>query len=268
MADPDRAGTESRHDLTVSGLCVELGGRTIVQDASWRLAAGELVALLGANGAGKTTVLRAVLGLTPRAAGMVIIGGEDPAAMPPADRARRIGYLPQARPLAWPVRVRDVVALGRFAHGATLGRLSGADAEAVAGALSACGLEPLADRPCATLSGGELARVHVARAIAGRAPFLLADEPTAALDPLHQHRVLRLLRKAADAGCGVLVVMHDTALAAGAADRLLWMAGGRIVADGTPEETLTAARLLEVYGVRANVRRIDGDWLVSVAAGE
>ena len=251
-------------ELAVDGLSVALDGRRVVREASWRLAAGELVALLGANGAGKTTALRAVLGLTPRAAGTVRAGGDDPARMPPSARARRIAYLPQMRPLAWPVQVRDVVALGRFAHGAALGRLAGADAEAVARVLAECDLERLAERPCATLSGGELARVHVARALAAEAPFLLADEPTAALDPLHQHQVMQLLRAGADAGCGVLVVMHDAALAARTADRLLWMADGRIVADGEPEATLTPARLAEVYGVRAVVRRIERDWLVSV----
>ena len=251
-------------ELEVDRLSVALNGRTVVREASWRLAAGELVALLGANGAGKTTILRAVLGLTPRCAGAVRIGGDDPARLGPSARARRLAYLPQARPLAWPVRVRDVVELGRFAHGARLGRLAGADADAVARALQACDLERLADRSCATLSGGELARVHLARALAAGAPFLLADEPTAALDPLHQHQVMQLLRAGADAGRGVLVVMHDAALAARAADRLLWMAGGRIVADGPPEATLTGARLGEVYGVRATVRRIEPDWLVSI----
>lgn len=251
-------------ELAVGGLCVSLGGRSVVRDATWRLAAGELVALLGANGAGKTTVLRAVLGLTPRVDGEVRVGGDDPVRMTPSARARRIAYLPQVRPLAWPVRVRDVVALGRFAHGATLGRLAGVDEEAVARAVRACDLERFVERSCTTLSGGELARVHVARALATDAPFLLADEPTAALDPLHQHQVMQLLRASADAGRGVLVVMHDAALAARTADRLLWMADGRIVADGPPEATLTPARMAEVYGVSSVVRRIDRDWLVSV----
>ncbi len=225
---------------------------------------GELVGLLGANGAGKTTLLRGVLGLAPRAGGAVTAGGRDPARLAPAERARRIAYLPQARPMAWPLRVRDVVALGRYAHGATLGRLGEADAAAVSRALAACRLDALADRPCTTISGGELARTHVARAMAAEASFLLADEPTAALDPLHQHQVMRLIRAYADAGRGVLVVMHDAALAARTADRLIWMTGGRLVADGPPESTLTAARLAEVYGVRASVRRIARDWLVTV----
>ena len=251
-------------DLALDRLCVTLDGRVVVREASLRLAPGELVALLGANGAGKTTLLRGALGLATRAGGTVSAGGEDPARLGPAERARRIAYLPQARPLAWPLRVRDIVALGRFAHGAALGRLGAADAAAVSRALTACHLDGLADRACTTVSGGELARTHVARAMAAEASFLLADEPTAALDPLHQHQVMRLVRAYADAGRGVLVVMHDAALAARTADRLIWMAGGRLVADGPAEATLTAERLADVYGVQASVRRIAGDWLVTV----
>ena len=252
-------------DLAARGVSVTLGGHRILHDASLRLAPGELVALLGPNGAGKTTLLRALLGLVQRSGGRVRIGGDDPARLPASERARRIAYLPQSRPLAWPIRVRDVVALGRFAHGASIGRLRGADAAAVERALLACGVGRLADRPCDTLSGGELARVHVARAMAAEAPFLIADEPTAALDPLHRHRIMGLVRACAGGGGGVLVVLHEAALAARFADRLVWLADGRIVADGPPEETLTPQRLAEVYGVRARVRRIDGDWLVSVA---
>ena len=252
-------------DLAACGVSVTLGGHRILHDVSLRLAPGELVALLGPNGAGKTTLLRALLGLVQRSGGRVRIGGDDPARLPASERARRIAYLPQSRPLAWPIRVRDVVALGRFAHGASIGRLRGADAAAVERALLACGVGRLADRPCDTLSGGELARVHVARAMAAEAPFLIADEPTAALDPLHRHRIMGLVRACAGGGGGVLVVLHEAALAARFADRLVWLADGRIVADGPPEETLTPQRLAEVYGVRARVRRIDGDWLVSVA---
>ena len=252
-------------DLAACGVSVTLGGHRILHDASLRLGPGELVALLGPNGAGKTTLLRAMLGLVQRSGGRVRIGGDDPARLPASERARRIAYLPQFRPLAWPIRVRDVVALGRFAHGASIGRLRGADAAAVERALLACGVGRLADRPCDTLSGGELARVHVARAMAAEAPFLIADEPTAALDPLHRHRIMGLVRACAGGGGGVLVVLHEAALAARFADRLVWLADGRIVADGPPEETLTSQRLAEVYGVRARVRRIDGDWLVSVA---
>ena len=217
------------------------------------------------NGAGKTTALRAVLGLTPRAAGDVRVGEDDPLRMSPSARGA-VHRLPAASASAGVARAGCATSLrwGRFAYGATPDRLGAADDEAVASAVRACDLERFVERSCTTLSGGELARVHVARALAADAPFLLADEPTAALDPLHQHQVMQLLRAGADVGRGVLVVMHDAALAARIADRLLWMADGRIVADGAPEATLTPVRLAEVYGVDAVVRRIERDWLISV----
>ena len=241
--------------LEVSGLTIAAGGTTLVDGASFRLRAGELCALLGPNGAGKTTLLRGAIGLAPPTAGQARIDGEDTAAMPPRRRARQLAYLPQNRPLAWPNPVRDVVALGRFSHGAALGRLRGADRAAVERALASCDLEDMAGRSTATLSGGELARVHCARAFAAEAPLLIADEPVAELDPYHQFRVMDLIRDFVDAGGGALVVLHDVTLAARYASRLIWMKDGRIVVDGPPARTLNAARLAEIYGVRG---RVDG----------
>ncbi len=242
--------------LQAQDMTVEAGGATLVEAASFRLQAGELVALLGPNGAGKTSLLRGAIGLVPRSAGWARIDGEDTARMPPRRRARRLAYLPQNRPLAWPNPVRDVVALGRFSHGAALGRLRGVDRQAVEHALAACDLERLTERSTATLSGGELARVHCARAFAAEAPLLIADEPTAELDPYHQFRVMNLIRTFVNDGGGALVVLHDVVLARRYADRFIWMKDGRIVADGSPAATLSAARLGEIYGVRA---RVEGD---------
>ena len=225
----------------------------LLHDATLTLAPGELVALLGPNGAGKTTLLRTALGLLPATSGTVTLDGQPLVQVSTAERARAVAYLPQAREIAWPVAVRDVVALGRFAHGATLGRLSPADAAAVECALANCDLLAFADRRADTLSGGEAARMHLARALAGEAALVLADEPVAALDPLHAHQVLGLLRHATRQGQGVLTVLHDLNLAAAYADRLVWMADGRIVADGSVADTLTAERVRAVYGVEAEV---------------
>ncbi len=249
MANPDASG------LAVSGLRLTVGDATLVEAASFCLRAGELVALLGPNGAGKTTLLRGAVGLVRPAAGWAQVEGDDTVAMAPRRRARQLAYLPQNRPLAWPSPVRDVVALGRFAHGAALGRLRGADRTAVERALAACDLQQLAGRSTATLSGGELARVHCARAFAAEAPLLIADEPVAELDPYHQFRVMDLIRAFVAEGGGALVVLHDLALANRYASRLIWMKGGRILADGTPAATLTTQRLADIYGVRG---RIDG----------
>lgn len=248
--------------LIARGITVEAGCATLVADAALTVGPGELVVLLGPNGAGKTSLLRAALGLTP-SIGTATLNGEAVAAIAPAVRARALSYLPQARPLAWPVRVRDVVALGRFAHGVTLGRLSPRDAEAVDTALVRCDLIPLADRATDTLSGGELARVHLARALAAQAPLIVADEPVAALDPRHQHRVMGLLRDFVRGGGGALAVLHDLALAVAYADRLVWMKDGRVVAEGSVRETMTVERIAQVYGVRA--RMIDGDVMIDRA---
>ena len=252
-------------ELSIQEVAVTLARRAVLRDVSLRATPGEMVVVLGPNGAGKTVLLRAVLGLVKRDGGSVTAGGDDPARLPAAERARRIAYLPQSRPLAWPVRVRDVVALGRYAHGASPGRLGGEDAAAVERTLSACDLDDLADRRCDTLSGGELSRVHLARAMATETPVLLVDEPTEALDPLHQYQVMRLIRAYTEAGNCALVVLHEAALAARFADRLAWISGGRIVADGPPKETLTPERMAEVYGVRAAVRRVENDWVVAVS---
>jgi len=242
-------------ELRTRNLSVDADGASLVRGANISLCEGELVALLGPNGAGKTSLLRAALGLEKRASGAALLDGSDTGTLSPMHRARKIAYLPQQRPLAWPNTVRDVVALGRFAYGASPAQLSGADASAVDRAIRLCGLDPLSGRQTDTLSGGELARVHFARAFAAEAPLLVADEPVAALDPRHQFRVMDLVQNFVSGGGGALVVLHDIALAARYATRLVWMKEGEIVADGSPEETLTEARLAEIYGVRA---RLDG----------
>jgi len=240
-------------ELVATDLTLEVKGTALVRNASFRLAPGDLACLLGPNGAGKTSLIRASLGLEKPSGGRAMLAGEDTRRLSPVTRARSLAYLPQIRPLAWPNPVRDVVALGRFSHGAALGRLGREDSDAVARALADCDLTDLADRPADTLSGGELARMHCARAFAAGAPLLVADEPTAALDPRHQFRILDLIADFVARGGGALVVLHDVQLAARYATRLIWMKDGHVLADGPPAETLTAARLEQVYGVRAHV---------------
>ncbi|MEO1568880.1 MAG: ABC transporter ATP-binding protein [Pseudomonadota bacterium] len=240
-------------ELIARGLTLKVKGATLLKDASFTLRPGALVVLLGPNGAGKTSLIRASLGLETPSSGKATLAGEDASRLSPIARACSVAYLPQIRPLAWPNTVRDLVALGRFSHGAALGRLKGADAEAVDRAITACDLESLADRSADTLSGGELARMHCARAFAAEAPLLIADEPTAALDPRHQFRILDLIADYVAKGGGALVVLHDIQMAARYASRVIWMKDGQILADGPPAETLTAGRLEAIYGIRASV---------------
>ena len=240
-------------ELVGSNLSVVVHQVSLLKAASLSLNKGELVVLLGPNGAGKSMLLRAALGLVKLNTGGSTLGGDDVRALSPMQRAQRIAYLPQTRSLAWPNVVRDLVALGRFSHGAVLGRLKGLDAEAVDKAIEACDIVHLANRKADTLSGGELARVHCARAFAAEAALLIADEPIAALDPRHQFRVMDLISDYVAVGGGALVVLHDVSLAARYASRLIWMKGGEIVADGRPSDTLSAERLRDIYGVRAHV---------------
>ncbi|MDJ0921362.1 MAG: ABC transporter ATP-binding protein [Henriciella sp.] len=240
-------------ELVVENLTFQVRGARLVDRASYALRPGELVVLLGPNGAGKSSLIRTSLGLQTPTSGRVTLGAEDVVSLNPMQRAQRVSYLPQIRPMAWPNHVRDVVALGRFSHGAAPGRLKPRDAEAVDRAIKASDLAHLADRPTDTLSGGELARVHCARAFAAEAPLLIADEPTAALDPRHQFRVMDMIQAYVAKGRGALIVLHDVRLAARYASRLIWMKNGQIIADGPPVETLTAQRLEEVYGVKAKV---------------
>ena len=233
--------------LEIDAVVAARGPRRVLDGASLQVAAGEVVGLLGANGAGKSTLMRAAIGLVPFAGGAVRLGGAPLAGLAPRERALRAAYLPQEREIAWAVPVATLVGLGRLPHRA------GADADraAVAAAIAAVDLAGFEDRPATELSGGERARALIARALAQEAPLLLADEPTAGLDPAHQIALMARFRALARAGRGVLVALHDLGLAARWCDRVALLHGGRVLAAGAPVETLTAERLAEVYGVTA-----------------
>jgi len=237
--------------LTAQGLNVSLGSRAVLHDVSLELASGHLVALVGPNGAGKTTLLRALAGLVP-ATGRIAVGGRALDSLSLRDRARRFAYLPQGHIVHWPLPSRDIVALGRYPHGASdPARLSPRDSEAVARAMQAADVVQFADRRATELSGGERSRVALARVLAVEAPVILADEPTSSLDPRHQLDVIKTLRTAADTGVLVIVVTHDLGLAARFADRVLVLSAGRLVSQGKPVDALSAQVLAEVFRIRA-----------------
>ena len=238
--------------LSVDSLQVAWRGQTCVQDLSFQVQSGELLALIGPNGAGKSTVLRALAQLLPHQ-GRVLLDGEDLARLAPHQRARRLAYLAQGDQVAWPLQVRDFVALGRLPHQGRwrLASASKTDQNAVDAALSAMHLTDMAERHLHALSGGERARARLARAMAVQAPLLLADEPVAALDPYHQLSVMELLRAQCNAGHAVVVVLHDLTLASRFCDRVLLLQGGQAVACGAPRHVLTPAHLQRVYQVQA-----------------
>ncbi len=233
---------------------VTLGGRRVVAGVSAVLEGGALIGVLGPNGAGKSTLVRALLGLVPHD-GVVAIDGVARGALTRAAIARRIAYLPQGQALHWPVSVERLVALGRLPHLGPFSRLADADRDAIARAMARAEVAHLATRVATELSGGERARVLLARALAVEAPAMIADEPLASLDPAHQIHGMEVLRAEADAGRLVIAVLHDLTLAARFCHRILVLDGGALVADGAPLGVLTPALLERVYGVAA--RRVD-----------
>lgn len=244
--------------LAIAGLGLRLAGVEVLHDLSLTLEAGHLVALVGPNGAGKTSLIRAVAGLVATS-GTILLDGAPLDGLSMRDRARRIAYLPQGHAVHWPLSARDVVALGRYPHGVNdPARMPGPDSAIVDGAMARTGTQHLAARAVQTLSGGEKARVMLARVLAVQAPLLLADEPTAALDPRHQIAIMQTLKDEATRGALVIAATHDIGLAARLADRVVLMEAGRIMAHGRPDEVLTERALAEVYGITAYVARHEG----------
>lgn len=234
--------------LTMWDADASLGGRKVLDGADVQVEFGQLVALVGPNGAGKSCLIKAFAGVLDLDGGVARLNGDDVRTLSSRERARRVAYLPQERRIAWNLPAVEIAALGAP-------YLSGADALARAhAALAEVGIAHLADRGVAEMSGGERARVLLARALVVDAPLLLADEPIAGLDPDAQRLVLELLRARADGGAGVLVSLHDLTLAATMADRVVVLDQGRVVADAVPIQALSPAILREVFG-------LDGGWI-------
>jgi iron complex transport system ATP-binding protein len=237
----DTNGTEEGR-LGLSTVGISLANR--LSAVTTTLRPGEITAICGPNGAGKSSLLQCLAGLWTPDSGRVELGAADLAALHPRSRAQAIGYLPQEPEVAWDVAVRTLVALGRLPH-----RDRG-EAQ-VSAVMRALDLERFAHRPVSHLSGGERARALLARVLAGEPTWILADEPLAALDLAHQLALLGHLRREAQRGTGVALVLHDLALAMNHADRVLVLEGGRVAADGAPEEALSAAIIGKVWGVPA-----------------
>lgn len=254
--------------LHIAGLGVRLGRRAVLDDISLRLRAGEVVAICGPNGAGKSTLLRAVLAEVP-ATGEIRLNGQDVARTPPQRLARLRAVLPQDTQVAFDFTAAEVVGLGQEAGDFA------AEPGLVTRALAAVGLASHADRPVTGLSGGERQRLHLARALAQvwqpvgplGPRWLFLDEPVASLDLGHQLLVLRLARAFADAGGGVVMVMHDLNLSAMVADRMVFLIDGRLAADGPPDQVMQEPLLQRAYGcpVALNRAPVAGPWLLPQA---
>ena len=244
----------SAPSLDIHDLSVDLGRRQVLQGLSLSIVPGSFTAVLGPNGAGKSTLLRAAAGILPTRAGTIA--------------RSRLAYLPQNGGVAWPMPVRDIVALGRTHFGGLRSLLSPADEAVIEEVLEACSLTELADRPATDLSGGELSRVLLARVLAVKAPLLLLDEPVSALDPSRQIATMDLLTRERKQGHAVVAVLHDLTLALRYATRIIVMDAGRIVADDTPEAVLAMRVLDRVFDIRVDVARTaDGRQLAGFGHG-
>jgi iron complex transport system ATP-binding protein len=238
--------------LDLDGIAVRRGQVDVLAEVSLSVAAGEMLGLVGPNGAGKTTLLKAALGLQARAAGAVRLDGRPLEALGERERAAIAGYLPQERRVAWNMPALDVVALGaassspREGHALALACLAELEVDALAG------------RGVLDMSGGERARVLLARLLATRARLLVADEPAAGLDPEAQLLILERLRRRAEDGAAVVVTSHDLATVARFCDRLAVLHHGRLRIVDAPAAALSREVLAEVFA-------LDGELIASPA---
>lgn len=244
--------------LEAKNISVDLGDRRILDDVSLSSRPGQLIGLIGPNGAGKSTLLRTMAGLLKPSRGELRLGGNDMLEMSAIARAHQLAYMPQDHTINWPISVYDLVAIGRLPFQHPLSSLNDTSKAAIKVALTAMSVEHLAHRAANELSGGELARVLLARALAQTPQILLADEPTAGLDPAHKLNLLNYLSKVSHEGMSVILVLHDLTMAARFCDHLVLLNKGRIYDIGKPEKVLTHKALGEVYHIKAHIDRAGG----------
>lgn len=236
--------------LEANDISISYSGRSVVRSVSISLEPGRLIALLGANGAGKTSLLKSLNGSLIPDSGEILLEGKRLAEFSRREIAQRIAVVAQETETEFPVSVLDYVLGGRFAHGAALGWESDADIKVAEDCLALCDLNGFQKRNMNKLSGGERQRAVLARAIATQARFLLLDEPTANLDLSHQAMMFRLVRERC-VGCGAaaIVITHDPNLASEFADEMVLLKAGSIIAQGPPSDVLTVENIREAFGV-------------------
>jgi iron complex transport system ATP-binding protein len=249
-------------DFRIDRLSVSLGGKAIIQDLSCTFPTGKLTGLIGPNGAGKSTLLRACLKLNS-AQGSVFSGAQELLSLSSAKRSRYISFLPQEREIAWAMSVEAVVRLGLSTVPPLATAQAHSEGEIINSAISQLELENLRNRQVTSLSGGELARVLIARLLAQDTPVILADEPLAGLDPEHQIKVMRLFKQLSQSGKTILTSIHDLTQAALWCDRLVLIDNGKFHAEGTPKEVLTAENLREIYRIEADVEERNGRLIIT-----
>lgn len=249
--------------LAAETVGVSLGGRRVLSQVSCRLAPGRVTGLVGPNGAGKSTLLRTLAGLLAPDAGRVTLDGEAITALDRGRLARAAAFLPQERIVHWPLSVRAVVSLGRLPHRGTATGSAAENARTVAAAMAMTDVAHLAQRSIGALSGGERARVLLARALAQAAPVILADEPTAGLDPAHAVDVFAHLRRLAADGRTIAVALHDLTLATRFCHDVVVLTGGRVLAQGACDRVMTPDCLSQAFGIAMTVAPLGGGPVVA-----
>jgi iron complex transport system ATP-binding protein len=239
-------------------IAVRFGRTALLADVDFAVGAGELVGLIGPNGSGKTTLLRILANLRDADGGTVRYAGQTADEIGARNLSRQVAYLAQNGAAHWPMQAETLIGLGRLPHRRPFGGVSHADRDAIERAMAVTDVVALRARTMGEVSAGERMRIMLARALAVEADILLTDEPVAALDPLHQLQVMELLRATARQGRGVVVVLHDLALAARFCDRLVLLAQGGALAKGSPAQVLTDHNLARAYGVEVIRGERDG----------
>ncbi|MDR3136855.1 MAG: ABC transporter ATP-binding protein [Coriobacteriales bacterium] len=228
----------------------------VVHGVSFTVRHAEFVCMIGANGCGKTTVLKTILGLLKPFSGSVMVDDQETTSLSERELAKRFAYIPQAHTPPFPFSVSDVVMLGRTPYVNRLSRVSSSDRQIAYGALMQLGIEQLAQRTYTHLSGGQQQLVLIARALTQQPDILVMDEPTASLDFGNQQTVLSRMRSLVKAGTSVLMVTHDPSHAFYCADRVLVMHEGRLIGDGSPGEVITGERMHTIYGTKVEIIQI------------
>ena len=245
-------------DIEAKDITARFGSTTVLQGVDFDARSGEMVGLIGPNGSGKTTLLRILANLRTPEAGAVHYVGKTAGEFGARDLARRVAYLAQGGEVHWPLRAEALVALGRLPHRGAVRRFGCGRSGRGRARDGGRRRHPFSRPHDEQVSGGERMRILLARALAVEGDLLLADEPTAALDPLHQLQVMQLLRATLRDGRGVIVVLHDLALAMRFCDRLVLLAEGGVIVQGPPSDVLTDDHIRRAYGVEVVRGERDG----------
>jgi len=250
--------------LKTEKINLDMNNNSILEDVTITLNRGEMVGLIGPNGAGKTSLLKCILGLLEIKSGTISVDNKNIDNLTLKERAKKMAYFAQGAPVYWPLTVDSVVGLGRVPHLNQWQKLSEDDEEIIESAMVKTDCISLKGRLVTSLSGGERARVLLARALATRSPYIMADEPVASLDPAHQLQVMEILKKLSQNNSGVMVVMHDLSLALRYCDRLILLDEGKLIGQDTSDVILSDNKLASVFGIRASRWKDGGeDFLIA-----